>query len=107
MRTLATILVVGGGFAILVANITYIYLIRVLRTSHPAILEQIDPHGFRAYNFPSQLRSSAHILTRRLFAVPDRRVKVPAWILTLCSWLVMAMLLIALFARQLVGSVAP
>jgi hypothetical protein len=97
------LLVITGCASMVIGSATNLYLIRLLRRSYPHVLLEIDPSGYRAFYFVSQMRFLRYELSGALFSVPDRRVKACSRVLLLCHALVFAMLVTVFFFHDVLA----
>jgi len=58
-----------------VAGVLYALIIRRVRAVDPAVLERIDPAGFRAMNASSQLRFSGYVNRGRYHELADVQLR--------------------------------
>jgi hypothetical protein len=58
-----------------VAAVLYMGILRRVRAVEPALLERIDPHGFRAMNASSQLRFGGYVNSGRYHEIGDDRLR--------------------------------
>jgi len=66
------------------AGLLYALIVRQIRQSDPALLQRIDPHGFRAMNASSQLRFNRYLYRRTYRELQDPKL---LRLFGLCYWL--------------------
>ena len=99
MKLVYALFLAAGTLAVPVGMTASLVLLHTLRKRHPAVLEEVDPAGFRTFYLPSQLRFMAYVARGGLKPLRDKRVNLCLSICGVCLGLVLIQLFLATFVR--------